>query len=157
MSADAVKKELPNRTVELLGVAYGPYHWPPPGTFRYLARHIEKPWEGGAHWKGYAEAVKKFNNIKELLKPHEEVPVDCLCIAALAPPAFRTEFAVLINGLHVCNVEPSYKRLLALNKIQTPITTCNARIEGGGYLPDGRHRSYNIFLDLPPYKRNKTS
>ncbi len=141
--------EIPSTTVELLNIDYTPNHWPSPGAFRYLGCHVKKPWEGGTAWKGYADLLQQFNNIKEILKPYEEEWVECDCIAALIPGAWDDQFSVMINGVFVCETELKLKKLRKLNGIKTPITTCNAKINGGGYLFDGGHRSYNIMLDLP--------
>jgi len=147
--------ELPKKTIELLKIDYEPDHWPAPGVYKILGRHIEKPWEGGAAYGGYAEQLRRFNNVKELLKLHDEEWVDCSCIAALIPYDGKEHYYdVVINGLHVCTTELKLRNLRKLNSIKTPITTCNAKIEGGGYLRDGRHRSYNIMLDLPEAKKD---
>lgn len=149
--------ELSNNTVSSLQLKYVPDHWPAPGTYRILGRHIEKPWEGGAKYTGYAELLQRFNNVKKLLKPHEEEWVDCRCIAALVPTSEKDIFDLVINGLQICTTELKLRNLRKLSAIQTPVTTCNAQIEGGGYLRDGRHRSYNIMLDLPENKKNSIS
>lgn len=141
--------ELPNKTVGLLNIDYMPKHWPSLGTFLHFGCHIKKPWEGGAAWTDYTDQLQRFNNIKEILKPHDEEWVECSCVAALVPSVSGKEFAVIINGLHVCDTELSLKSQKLLSGIKTPISTCNAKIDGGGYLRDGRHRSYNIMLDLP--------
>jgi len=146
--------ELPKNTVELLAIDYTPDHWPAPGTYKILGIHIEKPWEGGAKYAGYAELLQRFNNVKKLLKPHEEEWVDCRCIAALVPSSDKEVFSLVINGLQICTTELKLRNLRKLNAIQTPITTCNAKIDGGGYLRDGRQRSYNIMLDLPEAKKD---
>ncbi|MBI5048779.1 MAG: HNH endonuclease [Deltaproteobacteria bacterium] len=146
--------ELHSNTVELLKIDYVPDHWPTPGTYQYLGSHIQKPWEGGTAYSGYTEQLQRFNNIKEILKPHKDDWVDCHCIAALVPYDEEERFDVIINGLHMCDVVLNLKSLRKLNGIKTPITTCNAKIDGGGYLSDGRHRSYNIMLDLPRSKKD---
>ena len=51
--------ELPKNTVELLAINYTPDHWPSPGTYKILGIHIEKPWEGGAKYAGYAELLQR--------------------------------------------------------------------------------------------------
>jgi HNH endonuclease len=146
--------ELPKNTVELLAIDYTPDHWPAPGTYKLLGIHIEKPWEGGAKYAGYSELLQRFHNVKKLLKPHEEEWVDCRCIAALVPTSDKDSFNLVINGIQICTTELKLSNLRKLNSIQTQITTCNAKIDGGGYLRDGRHRSYNIMLDLPEAKKD---
>lgn len=146
--------ELLNNTVSKLQLDYVPDHWPAPGKYKILGIHIEKPWEGGAKYAGYAELFQRFNNVKQLLKPHEEEQVDCRCIAALVPTSDKDSFNLVINGVHICAAELKLSNLRKLNSIQTQITRCNAKIDGGGYLRDGRHRSYNIMLDLPDAKKD---
>ena len=139
-----------NQTVEMLGIAYIPDHWPPIGTYQYFAGHVDNPWDGGTAWKSYDGQLQRYNDLKVMLAPNDDGPVNCLCTATIVPPAYGSSFAVLVNGLHLSSIELDRSKQKELYKvIRTPIATCNAKIDGGGCLPDGRQQSYRIWLDIP--------
>jgi 5-methylcytosine-specific restriction endonuclease McrA len=150
-----VKTEIPNLSVKLLDLDYAPEHWPPSGKFETFAAVINKPWEGGTHWRSYYDSdLKAYDAVRGLLRPHDVEWVECHCVAALVLPGYEGGICmVMINGLHICNVELKKGTQQALlerapQKL-TKVVTCNAKIDGGGQMPDGRYRSYGISLDLP--------
>jgi 5-methylcytosine-specific restriction endonuclease McrA len=140
---------LQDKNLEFSEVGYIPASWPNLGLFGRLGCHIDKPWNGGAHWKGYSERLEQYNNLKKLLHPYEEEQVRCKCLAALIPTGQEHEYSIFINGVEVCSTNQNLKGQRIQYSVNTPVTICGAIIEGGGYLIDGRQRSYNIFLDLP--------
>lgn len=140
---------LRDETLGLPAIDYIPDSWPKAGLFDRLGCHVDKPWDGGVHWKGYSERLEQYKNLRSLLHPHEEEQVRCRCIAALIPTGHEHEYAIYINGVVICFTKQNLKAQRKQYFITTPVTICEAIIEGGGYLLDGRQRSYNIFLDLP--------
>ena len=155
MSITPMLLTLQDGTVSSLNINYVPYHWSAQGTFRYYVGHVEEPWSGGVNHYGYKDELQRFKDMIALLDPHGDEWVKCNCIAAIVPPVpnpFRKDpFKIIINGYHVIDFRPSHKTLLSLNRAETPITTCIAQIEGGGFLPLNRRRGWNVNLDLPPY------
>lgn len=146
-----IKISIPNTTVERLKIDYTPDHWPTTNGCSIHALHIKKTWDGFAGRKWYENEVQVFEAFQSILKPFENTWIEYDCIAALSP-CHNNEFELTIDGHLICFKELKLKKLKKELGLKTSITTCNAKIEGGGLLTDGRQRGYNVFLDLPKSK-----
>ena len=148
---------LPNETVSRLNLAYVPYEWPALGKFAFQGGYtIKEPWEGHKEKKWYAEQRKPYERLQSLLAPHHEKWIEAECIAAFVPDTNGQVFSVQVNGvvLAECMHESSgLRRRMLLAKLPIQVTTCHARIFGGGIMPHGAKRGYGISFDIKPFSR----
>jgi hypothetical protein len=128
---------LPNETVSRLNLTYEPFHWPSSDTFpEYGGFSIQQPWK---RW------------LQRLLVPHDDQWIEADCVAALVPDARGRNFSLLVNGVSLTDSLDESTRLHKLmrqRKMAFLVTTCNARISGGGTLLDGRKRGYGVAFDV---------
>jgi hypothetical protein len=148
---------LPNETVKKLNLSYEPFEWPALEKFAFQGGFsIKEPWEGHKEKKWYAEQRKPYEQLQSLLAPHHERWVEADCIAAFLPDADGQEFSVQINGVTLteCMIESSgLRRRMLLQKLPILVTTCTARIIGGGVMPHGDKRGYGVVFDIKPFSR----
>jgi len=151
--SEQLRLVLPNETVSRLNLTYEPFHWPGSDVFpEYGGFSIQKPWEGYKHKKWYAADREPYDRLQKLLAPYNEKWVEATCIAALVPDAGGNNFSLLVNGMTLSDSLYESERLHKLmcqRKMRFLITTCNARISGGGIMPDGRSRGYGIGINIP--------
>ncbi len=143
---------LPNETVSRLNLAYTPFHWPSSDAFpEYGGFSIQEPWEGYKHKKWYAADREPYDRLQKLLAPNHEMWIEADCVAALVPDASGRNFSMLVNGVTLSSSlheSPRLHKLMHQRKKRFLVTTCNARISGGGTMPDGRKRGYGIGIDI---------
>lgn len=149
--------KLTDRTVELLNLSYAPYHWPRSGKFAFQGGFsIQEPSLAQSRSRSYASEQALYNELQVLLAPFQEMWVEADCTAAFIPDSKERTFSVLVNGVRLCSdlyVSPRLERRMVLLKMPILVTTCAARIVGGGRLRDGRKRGYGVFLDMKPFSR----
>jgi hypothetical protein len=128
---------LPNVTASRLNLSYVPFHWPSSYTFpEYGGFSIQQPRVG---W------------LQKLLAPHHDQWIETDCVAALVPDAGGRNFSLFVNGVSLTDsLEESLRlhKLMRQRKMALLVTTCNARISGGGTLLDGRRRGYGVEFDV---------
>lgn len=143
---------LPNETVSRLDLAYTPFHWPSSDTFpEYGGFSIQEPWDGYKGKKWYAAEREPYDRLQKLLAPHHEQWIEAECVAALVPDAGGRNFSMLVNGVTLSSSlyeSPRLHEFMRQRKMRFLVTTCKARISGGGTLPDGRKRGYGIAFDV---------
>jgi hypothetical protein len=149
--------QLPNETVQRLSLSYEPFQWPALGKFAFQGGFtIKEPWEGhkGKNW--YLEQRKPYDLLQSLLAPHHEKWVEADCVAAFVPDVDGQAFAVQVNGITLteCMHESSgLRRRMLLQKLPILVTTCRAKIVGGGVMPSGDKRGYGVAFDIKSFSR----
>lgn len=143
---------LPNETVSRLNLDYAPFHWPSSQVFpEHGGFGIEEPWEGYRQKKWYAAAREPYDRLQNLLAPNNEKWIEAECLAALVPDAGGHNFSLQVNGITLSSSLSESSRLHKLmcqRKMRFLVTTCKARISGGGTMPDGKIRGYGIGFDV---------
>jgi len=150
------KLHLPNTTVERLALGYVPFHWPELGKFAFQGGFsVKPPWEGFKEKKWYATELRRYEKFAPLVQPYTDEWVEADCIAALVPDADGQVFTVHINGVKLEKLSESggLRRRMLLQKLPILVTTCAARLAGGGNMPHGEPRSYSVSLDIKPFSR----
>lgn len=149
---DQVALLLPNDTVARLNLNYTPFHWPSSPEFPdYGGFSIAEPWEGHRNKKWYAEARAPYDRLQALLAPNNEIWIEVDCVAALVPDTDGRNFSLQVNGVTLSASLSESRRLHELMRQRHMgflVTTCRARISGGGVMPDGRRRGYGIWFDV---------
>lgn len=149
---------LPNDTVSRLDLGYTPFHWHSSSEFHaHGGFWIAEPWAGDRHKsvghnKRYLEARAPYDRLQQLLIPNSEKWIEAKCVAALIPDKVGLKFSLQVNGTTLSTGLPESQRLHKLmrqRKMRFLVTTCQARIVGGGIMPDGRKRGYGIEFDIP--------
>ena len=154
---DPIQFRLRDETVAKLALPYTPYHWPYSGNPESeVGFEVAEPFKGHKETKWYAEQQERYDRLQALLAPHQEEWVEIDCVAALIPLESGC-FAVQINGVEF-NKSPSglidddaLRRRMIQRKLPIQVTTCSARIFGGGRLKNGGKRNYGIALGLEPF------
>jgi 5-methylcytosine-specific restriction endonuclease McrA len=130
---------LPNETVDRLNLLYMPFHWPCSDRFpEYGGFSIEK-------------GRGPYAKLQKLLEPNHDKWIEAECIAALVPNDKGNNFSLQVNGVTLSSSlyeSERLKKLFRQKKMPLLVTTCNARISGGGMLADGRKRGYGIVFDV---------
>ena len=151
---EQVRLVLPNETVSRLDLGYTPFHWPSSDTFpEYGGFSIQEPWEGYKDKKWYLADREPYDRLQKLLVPHHDQWIEAGCVAALVPDGGGHNFSMLVNGVTLSSSlyeSPRLHKLMRQRKMPFLVTTCNARISGGGTLLDGRKRGYGIAFDVEP-------
>ncbi len=152
-----IKLVLPNETVAKLRLPYQPMHWPDLFKFEFQGGFsIQEPWEGSKDKPWNSEATRAYDALQKLIAPHQEKWIEADCVAALIPDHDGQNFSVAINGITLASSmyeAPGLRRRMLLKKMPILVTTCGARIFGGGLMPHGKKRGYGIGLDLKPFSR----
>lgn len=149
---DQLALVLPNETVSRLNLDYTPFHWPSSEKFpEHGGFWVEEPWEGYRQRKWYAAAREPYERLQQLLAPNSEDWIEAECLAALIPDAGGHNFSFQVNGISLSSsLSESSKlnKLFCQRKMRFLVTTCRARISGGGMMPDGKKRGYGIGFDV---------
>ena len=157
MQSEPTRFRLPNETASKLNLAYVPFHWPALWKFEFQGGFsITEPWDGHKDKDWYSESRRLYDDLQNLLTPHRETWVEADGVAALIPDADGQVFSVQINGVTIKTdmyESPGLRRRMLLKKLPILVTTCGARIFGGGLMPHGKKRGYGIGLDLKPFSR----
>lgn len=155
---DQLALVLPNNTASRLDLSYIPFHWPSSPEFHaHGGFWIAEPWEGdrhksNGHNKRYLDARAPYDRLQQLLIPNNEKWIEAECVAALIPDPGGLNFSLQVNGATLSTSLSESQRLHKLmrqRKMRFLVTTCQARIVGGGIMPDGRKRGYGIEFDIP--------
>jgi hypothetical protein len=86
-----------------------------------------------------------------LLTPNNENWIEAECLAALIPDAGGHNFSLQVNGISLSSSlseSSMLHKLVRQRKMRFLVTTCRARISGGGTMPDGKKRGYGIGFDV---------
>jgi hypothetical protein len=147
---------LPNKTISYLNLGYTPFHWSSSDKFpEYGGFTIQEPWEGHKHKKWYAADRQPYDQLLKLLIPHHEQWIQADCVAALVPDVSGQIYSFMVNGVTLSSnlyESPKLHKLILQRKMLLLVTTCKARISGGGIMPDGRKRGYGIAFDIREFK-----
>ncbi|MEI7867403.1 MAG: HNH endonuclease signature motif containing protein [Candidatus Methylumidiphilus sp.] len=147
---------LPNKTISYLNLGYTPFHWSSSDKFpEYGGFTIQEPWEGHKHKKWYAADRQPYDQLQKLLIPYHEQWIEADCVAALVPDASGQIYSFMVNGVTLSSnlyESPKLHKLILQRKMLLLVTTCKARISGGGTMPDGRKRGYGIAFDVREFK-----
>ena len=154
---EPLRFHLPSDTVALLALSYEPYHWPALGKYAFQGGFsVQEPWEGHKDKPWYKAERAPYERLQALLAPHQDQWVEAECIAAFLPDSDGRVFSVVVNGVVLTPSmfeSAGLRRRMLLQNLPILVTTCGARIVGGGVLPHGKKRGYGIFLDLKPFSR----
>ena len=147
---------LPDLTLAKLGLSKPPFRWPDAGKFKFHIATIDMPWDGYKDRQLAIAQAARYGFVRDFLAQHGAQGWVRAIGSAAVVRRMRGDvpiFDVIVNGVKLESfgmaLAPRYALRLQRRGIETAITLCGIKIEGGGELPGGNPRPYVLCLDQP--------
>lgn len=132
-------------------------------TLPPLTRALLRLPEEAHHWPGtgafvFPDVCVKADDYMRLMSTGLSVWKRAACVAAILPARVggAPSFDVVVNGVRLGEMDAwtaqSFHRRLLRKGIGPCVTTCDALLDGGGTLADGRQRTCFLALDMKPFR-----